>query len=166
MRTIKEFSKIREQLGREYHLGVSWKPNEITWALYRNYDDPEIYFSKDNKAIMTSATHSYEDLEKFAKEHKKYNYINFDFPMIMGLLLLALVLSFLNAFWLCSPLVTGFVYGINITQAYNCLIYIVKKGREEEIYYKELRRYSDKALKKFQDDTKKLVKLTKDMLEK
>ena len=76
---MKNESKIRKLLGNDYHLGVEINWNnydyEITnWKLFRRYNDSKMYFSTDNKAIMTSEENTEEELLKFAKEYHKYNY--------------------------------------------------------------------------------------------
>lgn len=77
---MKNENKIRMLLGNDYHLCVSvnWDADgcEITtWKLFRKYNDSKMYFSTDNKAIMTSEENTEEELLKFAKEHYKYDYI-------------------------------------------------------------------------------------------
>ena len=76
---MKNENKIRKLLGNDYHLGVeiNWDNNgyeKTTWKLFRRYNDSKMYFSTDNKAIMTSEENNEEELLKFAKEHHKYNY--------------------------------------------------------------------------------------------
>lgn len=69
--------EIRKLLGNRYHLYVSWEENKIEWKLYKKYENGDIiYFSDDNKAIMTSETHTEEDLYKFAKSHHKIDLHN------------------------------------------------------------------------------------------
>lgn len=76
---MKNESKIRKLLGNDYHLGVEMNWNNdgyeiTTWKLFRRYNDSKMYFSTDNKAIMTSEENTEEELLKFAKENHKYDY--------------------------------------------------------------------------------------------
>ncbi len=77
---MKNENKIRMLLGNDYHLcvEVNWDADGCkitTWKLFRKYNDSKMYFSTDNKAIMTSEENTEEQLLKFAKEHHKYDYI-------------------------------------------------------------------------------------------
>lgn len=69
----KKYSKVRNLLSNDYHLCMEFKDNNIEWKLFKKYDDPKIYFSKDNRPIMTSETNTYEELLEYAKKHRKYN---------------------------------------------------------------------------------------------
>ena len=73
---MKNESKIRRLLGKDYHLCVYYKyitPHDIAdkWKLYKNYDDIDVYFSNDNKPIMDSEHNTEKELLEFAKTHHK-----------------------------------------------------------------------------------------------
>lgn len=75
---MKNELQIRRLLGSNYHLSISYSYNcnkeEVTsWRLYRVYDDSCVYFSKDNKVIMSSENNTEEELLDFAKTHHKYD---------------------------------------------------------------------------------------------
>ena len=73
----KEF-KIRKILGNKYHLSTEYGGEncEITkWVLFKRYENADpIYWSADNKPIMSSDTHTLDDLYEYAKKHKKINF--------------------------------------------------------------------------------------------
>lgn len=108
---LKNERKIREMLGKNYHLLVS---SEGEWFLYRKYDDWDKYTSPNNKAIMTSETNTEDELLKFAKEHKRYDESKIRCIVRNLILFVAVILSFMNC-WLSSELIFGIVWGIDIT---------------------------------------------------
>lgn len=69
---MKNENKIRKYLGDRYHLHVTLGGENLeveSWKLFRKYPG---YLTDGSTAIMTSETHSEEDLYKFAKKHKYY----------------------------------------------------------------------------------------------
>ena len=73
---MKNESKIRRLLGKDYHLCVYYKyitpyDNIVQWKLYKHYDDIDVYFSNDNKPIMDSEHNTTDELLEFAKTHHK-----------------------------------------------------------------------------------------------
>ena len=73
---MKNESKIRRLLGKDYHLCVYYRyitPHNITdkWKLYKHYNDIDVYFSNDNKPIMDSEHNTVDELLEFAKMHHK-----------------------------------------------------------------------------------------------
>ena len=108
---LKNERKIREMLGKNYHLLVS---SEGEWFLYRKYDDWDKYTSPNNKAIMTSETNTEDELLKFAKEHKRYDESKIRYIVRSLILFVAVILSFMNC-WLSSTYIRGFIWGIDIT---------------------------------------------------
>ena len=73
----KEF-KIRKILGNKYHLSTEYGGEncELTkWVLFKKYENGDpIYWSADNKPIMSSDTHTLDELYEYAKKHKKINF--------------------------------------------------------------------------------------------
>ncbi len=108
-----DFLKIRKMLRNDYHLCVEHKEDgKIGWSLYRNYIDSRVYFSKDNKAILTSKTNTYEELYKYAKEHRKY-----DLDRMLGITMIIVscilvILSIVNIF-IGNICLRGFLFGAN-----------------------------------------------------
>lgn len=108
----KDYNKIRKLLENEYHLCVTYKDKKSEWKLFKKYDNPNIYFSKDNKVIMTSKTNTYEKLLKYAKDHRKYNLTKILSIQFMISSLCLLVLSILNIF-ISDVGIRNFLFGAN-----------------------------------------------------
>lgn len=72
---MKQLFKIKKMLGDKYHLTIiySKKLEGFEWELYRQYDDPKVYYSIDNKAIMSSKNNTIDELYKYAKKHREIN---------------------------------------------------------------------------------------------
>ena len=70
---MKNEGKIRRLLGENFHLSTEYKEREITWKLFRYYEDKDLYYDPHNKAIMTSEDSTEKDLLKFAKKNHIYN---------------------------------------------------------------------------------------------
>lgn len=107
---LKNEYKIRKLLDyKKYHLCTD---SHGEWKLFGN-KDTSFYFSKFNEPIMTSKTHTEEDLLKFAKEHHKYDesLSLFNFRVIFAYL--TVVLCIIN-FKLNSPYLSGMIWGINL----------------------------------------------------
>ena len=92
---MKNEKKIRGMLGDKYHLCSN---NDGEWVLYRYYQDPDIYFSKDNKAIMSYKTHSEEDLYEYLKAHREWNLDLIMTKTISAMLLVVWVMAIFNIF--------------------------------------------------------------------
>lgn len=75
----KKIEKIRKNLGNDFHLGMkvdldneeNWYITE--WKLFEEYDNPEVYFSKDNTPLMDSESNTLDELYDFSKKVKKYD---------------------------------------------------------------------------------------------
>ena len=63
----------RKELGKDYHMCITL--NSLTkpeWVVYKHYDDPDMYFSPDNKAILSSKNFdTIEDLVQFTLKNRK-----------------------------------------------------------------------------------------------
>ena len=57
----------RRELGNDYHMCIELYDYTIPeWTLYKRYDDPDKYFSPENKAILSSKKgNTIEELVKF-----------------------------------------------------------------------------------------------------
>lgn len=117
-----KYSKIRKLLGKDYHLSVTCNfegPDD--WALFKKYNDPKIYFSKDNDPIMTSEENTIEDLLAFAKQHHK---IDEHFALSyfrIAMLSLAVILAIVNCF-INSSIVRTIIYTTDILLLIECFI--------------------------------------------
>ena len=133
---LKNERKIREMLGKNYHLSVS---SEGEWFLYRKYDDWDKYTSPNNKAIMTSETNTEDELLKFAKEHKRYDELEIRCTVRTLILFAAVILSFMNC-WLSSELICGIVLGIDIAIVIIVVAELIVSEHNFKITKKELNR--------------------------
>ena len=96
---MKKELKIRRLLGNNYHLCVELKEDgTCKWELYRRYSDKDLYFSKFNKAIMTSEDSTEKDLLKFAKKNREYDYIEIDGHINLAVSLITFILAIINLF--------------------------------------------------------------------
>lgn len=145
--------KIREMLDvKKYHLCTS---NTGEWSLYRYYDDFEKYMSEDNKAIMTSETHTEKDLLKFAKEHRVIDFERYNS-------MFRIVLCYINLF-ICIigiALDSNFLRGANWTLNILIIIWAVIDliiGRHNfKIRMEELNEKIKEQLKQIEDKLNKI----------
>ena len=91
--------KIRELLRGRYHLYSEFSQGKKKWRLYKKYEncDP-IYYSEDNEAIMTSETHTEEELYQFAKSHHKIDIHESNRKLRMIIFVIVFILCFINFF--------------------------------------------------------------------
>lgn len=110
----KDTFKIRRMLGENYHLFEECKWNEDkleeTWKVYAKYSG---WIDDDSKPIMTSETHTYEDLYKFAKERNVWDCDLMIGKVSMIIMTIILIIAVLNLFWNNAEL-RGAIWGINI----------------------------------------------------
>lgn len=91
--------EIRKLIGDRYHLYVGYSPDKTEWKLFKKYENGDsIYYSDDNKAIMTSETHTEEDLYKFAKSHHKIDFYKSNCKLRNVLLAMVVIISITNIF--------------------------------------------------------------------
>ena len=96
---MKKELKIRRLLGNNYHLWVDLKEDgTCKWELYRKYNNSYLYFSKFNKAIMTSEDSIENDLLKFAKKNREYDYSEIEGRVDFTISLITFILSIINLF--------------------------------------------------------------------
>ena len=67
-------------------------------ALYKHYNDPDIYFCSINKPIMTSEKHTYKQLYNFAKKTHMVNIPLLNCKTRLGIVAIALILATINLF--------------------------------------------------------------------
>ena len=142
---LKNEYKIRRMLDyKKYHLLTGDK----MWALYRKYEDFDLYMSPDNKPIMTSETHSEKDLLKFAKEHYIYNFAISASLFRIFLCIINLLLG-LIAFRLKNDILIGVTYGINIVVILSGIFELFISIRNYKIEMKEIKE-KIKAMRDFE----------------
>ena len=96
---MKKELKIRRLLGNNYHLYIKFEEDgTYKWKLYRRYSDKDLYFSKFNKAIMTSEDSTEKDLLKFAKKNREYDYSEIEGCVDFTISLIMCILAVINLF--------------------------------------------------------------------
>lgn len=129
----KEFNKIRKLLGNEYHLSETISINGIKWVLYKRYKDSKVYFSKDNEPIMSSDTHTLEQLKEYAKTHHK---VDFGMLIVKIYIFIALFnfISVIANFFIKSKFISGLNNGISLIIIITCLVdyYVLNKNYKVE----------------------------------
>lgn len=94
-----KYRKIRKWLGYDYHLSVGIEPNKPDkWALYKYYNDSDVYFCSINKPIMTSEKHTYKQLYNFAKKTHMINIPLLNCNVRLGIVAITLILATINLF--------------------------------------------------------------------
>ena len=133
---MKNERKIRRMLGEKYHL---CSDNKGWWVLYRYYRDTDIYFSLDNKSIMSSDTHTEEDLIKFLKTHAEWDLhtamMKYDFVLSLLVFPLALVNIFLGNMFLRGALLALVLMLVGITIVNN--IVMMHNNKVQMIEFRE-----------------------------
>lgn len=120
--------KIRKLLGDKFHLCISYENSldDPKWSLYRNYVDSKVYFSNDNKIIMSSETNTIDDLYEYAKEHHQ---IDEHFIMSKSNVIIAwifMLITIINIILFKNDILRGFIFGVDIMIIfYSILSYII-----------------------------------------
>ncbi len=153
-KNIDKYNKIRKLLGKDYHLCIGIRLSlddglEITWSLYKYYDDIDLYVSKDNKFIMTSETHTFEQLYDFAKNHHKIDIYKTTNIVMLCFVSFALVLSTINLF-LANSIIRAIVYTIDFTVVVEAFILSIVQSKN----YKVDIRNSMEKFKKIRNERK------------
>lgn len=121
---MKNEKKIRRMLGTKYHLCTD---NEGWWVLYRYYNDADLYFSPDNKAVMSSDTHTEEDLIKYLKKHGEWDLhiviMNCNFVISLLVLFLSIVNVFLRITTLRGIIFGWLLMSLTISIINNCVMH-------------------------------------------
>lgn len=102
-----KLNKVRRLLDyKKYHLYEEYNGIECKWKLFEKY---ETWMEDGSGPIMTSETHTEEDLIKFAKEHRTYKFIDISKILVIisfaNLLILILGIVLKNGY--LQVLVTG-----------------------------------------------------------
>ncbi len=104
MRREKE---IRKLLGDRFHLMIEYTENWETeqWVLFKKYEncDP-IYWSKDNKAILSSDKNTVDELYQFAQAHHKIDYFKTNNIVRTILIIVIFLISIINIFLENEPI--------------------------------------------------------------
>lgn len=143
-----KLNKVRRLLDyKKYHLYEEYNGIDSKWKLFEKY---ETWMDDGSKPVMTSETHTEEDLIKFAKEHRTYKFVDIcKVLVIISLVNLAiLILGIVTKNGYLRNLVTGsnlciillsIIVGIMDTKNFkvNCLELKAKIRREKERWNKK-----------------------------
>ncbi|MBR5227497.1 MAG: hypothetical protein IKV94_02555 [Clostridia bacterium] len=158
MKDIKNEERIRYLLGVDYHLNTNTNGE---WSLYRQYDNGEMYFSNENKPIMTSETHTDKDLLKFAKQHRKYCVEVVMSGARVIIMLLALALLVLNIFIFNNNIIRGIILGIEIIVVVESILQSIITEHNYDLKTEQYKEYCDLAVKIAKKEMDDLLKETK-----
>lgn len=144
----KKLNKARRLLDyKKYHLCEEYNGIDSKWKLFEKY---ETWMDDGSKPIMTSETHTEEDLIKFAKEHRTYKFVDICKVLVIISLvnLVILILGIVTKNEYLRNLVTGsnlciillsIIVGIMDAKNFkvNCLELKAKIRREKERWNKK-----------------------------
>ena len=133
----KKIDKIRKNLGDNFHLGMDYDlDNEKNWyiknwALFKEYDNPKVYFSKDNTPLMDSEHDTLDELYKFSKQVKEYDEASIktiiNITMIMIVYIIATYLR-INCNMKYAYPIAWIAYAIIILEHSISFFFIIKKN--------------------------------------
>lgn len=162
---LKKLGELRKYTKDKYFLCISNYLEKNEWTLYRRYVDQDVYFSKDNKPIMTSETNTIEELEEYLKKHYEpsfwdvVNKFSLYIMAVLWILYIAILIIFKESTYFSGFLLGGLV--IN-------LVYLVISARlmqrHYDVVFLELKEESDKLDKKV-EETKETIKKEIEVLE-
>ena len=99
---MKNEHEIRKMLGDRYHLTTKYDfvlDSVVEWRLFKTYKNGDpIYYSNDNKVLMSNETHTEEDLFEFAKSHKKFDVFKTHIKVQKVIISIILLMSLINIF--------------------------------------------------------------------
>lgn len=154
---LKKLDELRKYTKDKYHFCVSTNLEKNEWQLYRRYIDQDVYFSQDNKAIMTSETNTIEELEKYLKEHYEpsfWDVVNNASLCIMAVLWVLYIVVLI--IFKKSTYFSGFLLGGLVIN----LVYLVISSRLNQRHYDvvflELKEESDRLEQNIKESRKKL----------
>ena len=134
--SLKKEFKIRKMLGDRFHLYTDSKGN---WVLFRKFYG-DLYFSEQNKPIMTNETHSGKDLLKFARKNREYNVLLILSGFRVMLAIINVILCFTNVFLHINAL-RWVTMGINFVIITECIVHFIINDHNwkiDEEYHKEI----------------------------
>ena len=136
----KDMFKIRRMLGKNYHLyeECNWNENKLeeTWKVYAVYSG---WINDGSEPIMTSETHTYEDLYKFAKKHNEWNLDDVIGSVSLIIQITNILFAFLNIFWNNKAL-RGFIWAIILYSFIESMVRLIVSEHNfkiSELKYKE-----------------------------
>ena len=146
---MKNEDKIRKWLGNRYHLNVELtfledKTSIEKWKLFKVYEG---WMHDNSDAIMTSETHTEEELFKFAKEHRRYDLSIVGSKAMSVVAFFNLILVFLNI-WFRTNFIRGFVWGVDFTIVVVCFVKMFYLKKNEKVEEKEFREKMEAIFKR------------------
>lgn len=126
--------EIYKALGNDYYLHIKYSDKlEMTWILFKNYTDKNIYFSADNKPIMSGDKNDLVKLYKYAKRHQKLkSEVILQFNLYISII--AIILQLINMFTIKLSYISAIISGLclNIILTDFVIFYIMLKNQEVE----------------------------------
>ena len=134
---IDRLTKIKKILGENYHLCIKYNPiyEQVEWVLFKKYIDLNIYYSKDNKAIMSSEKNTINELYEYAKSHHKINE-HWAFRKIwIYLSIMTNIIFIINIVFIHNHILSGIILGFYVNLFLNNIIgsYIFNKNLKVEM---------------------------------
>ena len=111
---MEKMNKIRELLGSNYYLCESYTSINYEWKLFRKYDDPVVYYSADNKPVMTSEENTIDELYEFAETHHRINEHRQMGKMTIHIAIIICIACMINVFFFQSKVIHGFILGVDL----------------------------------------------------
>lgn len=157
MKEAKKIRKIRKLLGNDYHLCQEMQIDNVRIenGLYKSdwTESWNLYSLDSDKVIMSSETHTIDDLYKFAKTHHEIDLFNAINIGDTFLLVICIILGLINIKFK-NDVIVGFIYGSCISS----MLYIVIASHvEEHNLFIKLRKDTEKFDERFKAILEKKV---------
>jgi hypothetical protein len=140
----KDMFEIRRMLGENYHIFETFEYEngyKETWKVYAKYSG---WIDDGSKPIMTSETHTYEDLYKFAKEHNVWDCDLIVDKVSIVINIITVIIAALNCF-LNNKELRGFIWGtimFSLIMSFTRIIISNHNWKISELKFKErMKRY-------------------------
>lgn len=145
---MKKETKIRQLLDyKEYHLNtrVTFELGETktTWKLFKKYDG---WIGDGSEPIMTSETHTEEELYQFVKKHKRYYLTDF-IRFLLIIPIFTLIMCVINIF-INNDVLREIIWGLEIATILMVIIetfIVIRNGNVQKLEFKE---YLERVYKK------------------
>lgn len=131
---------LQYELGDKYWLQACYDNNKyIGWELYNT----NIYnIREDTKPIMTSETHTFQELKKYVTSHRTYTMFDYYNRILWTTELLLWVNLIIRSIWkqLNTDMMQGIFYGSFIVWFFDCIIYCVlsyRNSKHHRMYMRE-----------------------------
>lgn len=111
--------KVRKYLDQNYYHLYEEVGTEHKWKLFEKHDG---WLFDGSEPIMTSETHSYDDLLKFVKTHRALEEHKTIFKVGTVLIWTMCALSVLNSIFWHKSIIGGFVLGVDLVVVLNAVV--------------------------------------------